>query len=132
MKLLILLLTLCNGLIIKVINQSQQERVDCVMVLLESKALSVEVPRVCKNMFPICASSIHGLIWSKECHKEIFELVKPENDRESKGEESITTTVSEWTLDTTFMTSVITGTVSTKVPDFMERKYTSFYTYFRY
>ena len=89
-----------NGLI----NQSRQERIDCV-----------------------------------------FELLNSENDRDPQGEESIISTVSEeWTtMDTTSVTSVITGTVSSEVATttewlelttsiFMERKYTSFYTYVRY
>ena len=83
----------------------------------------------------------NGLTWSKECQRELLELLKAENDRGRQGEESIITKVSEkcTTMETTSVTSVITSTVSTKVSTttewlelttsiFMERKYTSFYT----
>ena len=143
MKLLIILLTLCNGLI----KPSQQGQIDCCMVLVTNLGGSAAVPAACKNMPRICPSSISA----NKRFTENLDLLKPENDHEPQGEESIITTVSEvWKTrtDTTFSTSTYTTTGSTTVSatltttttntrlkntpsGFMEWKSTSFYTYFR-
>ena len=146
MKLLIILLTLCNGLI----KPSQQGQIDCCKVLVTSLGGSAEVPAACKNMLRICRTA--SSISANKRVTENLDLLKPENDHEPQGEESIITTVSEvWKrrTDTTFSTSTYTTTGSTTVSQtltttttttntwlkntpsgFMERKSTSFYTYF--